>query len=585
MRIREVTIKQFRGIPAELTLSFLAPSRGTPQSLILIGDNGSGKSSVVDAIEFALQGRIRRTKTLVAPLVPNSHALNRDGQPSVEVQLTDGKAIRRRLFRDDGGNWSVGGQPPPRAFSYAPFVLRRADILLFLSTPEAQRQLIFSDYRLGSSIPKEDDQEFQELPGHALIVAEEQRLQEKIRRRRIASLIANVLSISEDDVPPNSKYFDVFVNERFFGGISASEAKKRKIVRPILNKATTSLIVEYRACLAEISRLGTEISKMKNLHKNPSDFHNKLRGVVEVLEDVAIRITELFLEVSNADFVERVSLTCGDTALTSARVELVLGNGIKCKPEQVLSEANLDLLSVLIFLAFAESAATRGQAKVLVLDDVFQSVDSAIRVAVADLILRRFSDWQLIFTVHDRLWHEQLRQLFRQRGLRVLDKEIVRWSFDGGPVVRDAAIQPDRPLLEAIDNTDVARICSASGLLLEETCAQLSWALPISVQRKRGDKYELGDLWPGVFKVLRKSTISSTAESVDRWLHLRNAVGAHFNEWARSVSLGEARSFGEAVVELLWSVRCDNCYRWIEATSDRTWCCRCGQVHLEIAKT
>ena len=63
----------------------------------------------------------------------------------------------------------------------------------------------------------------------------------------------------------------------------------------------------------------------------------------------------------------------------------------------------------------------------------------------------------------------------------------------------------------------------------------------------------------------------------------RNLVGAHYNDWARSLSNHEAVSFGEAVVHLLWQVKCDKCFRWIESSSNQndSWSCRCGRVKLE----
>ncbi len=59
MKIKSVYIHSFRGIPNELTVNF-TDKTGKPVSTIISGDNGSGKSSIVDAIEYNLQGRICR---------------------------------------------------------------------------------------------------------------------------------------------------------------------------------------------------------------------------------------------------------------------------------------------------------------------------------------------------------------------------------------------------------------------------------------------------------------------------------------------------------------------------------------------
>ena len=62
-----------------------------------------------------------------------------------------------------------------------------------------------------------------------------------------------------------------------------------------------------------------------------------------------------------------------------------LKNNQTADPLGLFSEANLDLLAFLIFLAVAKEAAERGQARLLVLDDVLQSVDAVFRARVSAL--------------------------------------------------------------------------------------------------------------------------------------------------------------------------------------------------------
>lgn len=294
-------------------------------------------------------------------------------------------------------------------------------------------------------------------------------------------------------------------------------------------------------------------------------------------------MTQGFQEISTSNFVDRIELIHGKETDVALSLKVHLDNGKVCAPKEVFSEANLDLLALLIFLSVAQEAAERGQAKLLVLDDVFQSVDATIRFSVADYIFKEFKDWQLIFTVHDRLWQAQLKDLCRRYNHPVSEKEIVRWSFDSGPVILNSRRDIDAPLLEGLDRGDICSICSQAGLLLEEICNRLSWILPISVTRRREDKYTLGDLWPGVHKTLRKTESKATADEVDKWMHLRNLVGAHYNEWARSLSNQEAANFGEAVIHLFWQVKCDKCFYWLASSSNKndSWSCRCGQTKLE----
>jgi hypothetical protein len=119
-----------------------------------------------------------------------------------------------------------------------------------------------------------------------------------------------------------------------------------------------------------------------------------------------------------------------------------------------------------------------------------------------------------------------------------------------------------------------------AGRLLEQVCDRPSWTIPISVKRKRGDTYTLADLWPGTVKELKSTTAGPAFATVDKWLHLRNVAGAHYNEWAESVTWVEAEAFGLATLELLANVRCDTCKGWVEPAGAKFYACRCGKTAI-----
>ena len=119
-------------------------------------------------------------------------------------------------------------------------------------------------------------------------------------------------------------------------------------------------------------------------------------------------------------------------------------------------------------------------------------------------------------------------------------------------------------------------ICAVAGLVLEEACQELSWRILISVLRRRGDRYSLGDLWPGIRKILSKTSAASAAGRVDQWWHLRNLVGAHYNEWSVNLSLHEAKPFGESGGDLVEATRCPDCGEWL--VSERLICSRSHSI-------
>ena len=72
-RIESVSLSHFRGVPKELQVDFRRGDRCV--SGLILGDNGSGKSSVVDAIEFGLQARIGRSVVFDGALSPSGASL------------------------------------------------------------------------------------------------------------------------------------------------------------------------------------------------------------------------------------------------------------------------------------------------------------------------------------------------------------------------------------------------------------------------------------------------------------------------------------------------------------------------------
>src|SRR5260370_18083510 len=108
--------------------------------------------------------------------------------------------------------------------------------------------------------------------------------------------------------------------------------------------------------------------------------------------------------IANIGHVQEVRLKPSENGY-ELDVACRLSTGNEVKPTQILSEAYLDLLALLILLGVTRACVARGQTRFLVLDDVWQSIDSIHRQAILQNVLsKRFHDCKLMVTVHDRLW-------------------------------------------------------------------------------------------------------------------------------------------------------------------------------------
>lgn len=565
-----IVLRAFRGVPGEIAVE-MAPTGAVATSLLILGDNGSGKSSIVDALQFGLQCEIRGVRGNSA--VPLARSKATAGLPYVRITLADGVEVVRRVW------WEEKDGHEPRlkvdasavlAFSRTPLVLRRADILRFWETPSDQRQLVFLRYfRPGSANL--------ELPHERMDRLRGEKARATAARRDAVRALARVAKFPPGDIPLDADSFNQWVNVQFYGGFDREAGRVR--VRRRLPAPVSAAIEDVRNSIKQVRRVEREIVSAKS--QNPRGGDQEL---ARVLAGVNERLTDAFRVISPRAPVDRIRMELGTSTSVGLDLLVRLSNGEEGRADDLLSEANRDLLALLVFVTVAQAAAEQGQARVMVLDDVFQSVDAPIRVATMDYLLDGLDGWQFVITAHDRLWREQLTTLLQRHSKPFKSIEIVKWTFDGGPVVRAATGDLSSGLRAALDEGESVSIAMHAGRLLEQIADTLSWTLPTSVTRRPGDRYSLGDLWPGVFKILKKTNASALAEDVDRFLHLRNVLGMHVNWWAESLSREEVDRFGSAVLCLLDSVRCSTCIRWVEkAPPDRLWMCRCGSTRLERA--
>jgi len=108
-------------------------------------------------------------------------------------------------------------------------------------------------------------------------------------------------------------------------------------------------------------------------------------------------------------------------------------------PRLILSESHLNSLGICLFLATALEYNRRN--RFLVLDDIVNSFDAGHRAYLADLLVKEFSDIQLIVFTHDPIWFDLLRNLAPHNQWEF--RRIVGWSYEQG-VLLELSPQDER---------------------------------------------------------------------------------------------------------------------------------------------
>ena len=565
VRIASVKIANFRGVSGQLDVSFLS-RQGSAVSALISGDNGVGKSTIVEAIEWACQGGARRTSADQK----RSRLLNL-GSPSrtasAEVVLSTGLALSQSVTFGDEDLVARARTGPRDLFVRAPMILKRFDILRLLETRPIERGVLFIDHSLAEEVASKGRID----PEDAAIADQIREL--KYRTRKLAAQLAESLGVDAD--VSDAVKIDALIRDHARRGFTSEQAKRLNLRLPEEQERLIDQIYEVRREMADLRK-----SRRRTEKKIMGKAEIGVRQLAELLDGVDAWLTQSFLEVTSASHVRALEVKFAETGVVSIDFSVVLANGKRADPTDLFSEGYQDLIAFLFFLAVLREAARAGQPKVLILDDVFQSVDASIRVSVMNLVAREFADWQLFITVHDRLWQVQVSEIMRATQHPYVDITLGPWSFESGTHVVGEQLDPSSSLRSALAGGDVGTVTAVTGRLLEQVADRMSWTLRTSIQRTRGDRYTLADLWPGVAKSLRRLGLGDQAEDVEKWRHLRNLAGAHFNEWAESVPWSDAQSFATAVLRLFERVFCSHCHTWVSGAAEDL-SCRCGETALK----
>ena len=225
--------------------------------------------------------------------------------------------------------------------------------------------------------------------------------------------------IAEEELTKNLQNLELFIKTRITSHRPKATYNRRtlstvkQIVEPKLFKI---IIQEVKIANQLTQQISENQSKIKEMIGTPKIGESVFSQLNDFYEKASNYLNSAFKEISNVNYVDDIRLSIGRISAAALNIEVKLQNGKTVSPQSIFSEANFDLMILLLYLSIIRVGVDRGQEKIIILDDVLQSVDSSIRALFVNYILRELKDWQIIITCHDRLWLNQLRHLFQRVG-------------------------------------------------------------------------------------------------------------------------------------------------------------------------
>ncbi len=353
MKISRISLRDFRGFPGPDDCS-LDLDQG--RNLLLYGENGSGKSSIFEALKGVFNHHEPAT---FGDRYANVFTSAEDG--FVSIDLTDANPGE---YRWDQGDVPSGDAEEAQYLDIA----RRAVFLDYrdlLKTHfihrEAARINLF-DLLVESLLADVDFGDGQALSKHWKLLQDHEGTQPP-----------RELDDDDDESDPPSRY-------EVISGL-ANDFKNR--LDGLLHTPT-----EHQPCLV--------------------DTANNLLASLDPNLRIALRVTETLCPPKSLfTWKKRFDRR-------AVFLEVTYAGHTPTHPGHFLNEARLTAIALSLFLAGAKlnrPAAANGQTlRLLVLDDVLIGLDIAHRIPLLNLLKSEFSDWQTFIFTHDLTWFEMARQ-------------------------------------------------------------------------------------------------------------------------------------------------------------------------------
>ncbi len=301
----------------------------------------------------------------------------------------------------------------------------------------------------------------------------------------------------------------------------------------------------------------------------------------DVIGEISGRVAEIYQFLHPESGIGGVAVeTVGDKG---AELSVEFHGKKELPPHRVLSESHLNSLGVALFLAMAETF--NEELGFLVLDDVVNSFDREHRGRLAELLVDKFEDRQLIVLTHDEPFFARISV----RAPAWVREHFTSWSYEDGPRTRryasDRLVEEARGELEMGNRIQAAQVTRrALEEFLQEACEQLEALLPFR-RGQANDQRIVDEVIRGLRRTLKDRAKAFYEESKDLLSTLEADLQAALNiESHASLSSSSSQEVKDAlsrVEELRSRFTCQYCRTlvWHHGSAESARC-KCGRAQF-----
>jgi recombinational DNA repair ATPase RecF len=296
VNIKTITIKGFRGVKEQLTLTL------DSKSILLFGDNGSGKSSITDAIEWFYYDKVEHLSSEEIgrsgiPALRNIHLSDRE-ESYVEIEYDDSRfnnskklLINKGRLEEKFSNNSVDFNKYLKTSEKERLILRYSDLTKFVLSTKADRLKYFSEI-----IGFDDVTKTKEILKRGINHIK-QKLQSKNYENEISRRESQIMEKLNERITSEDRFIEK-INE-LIRPLGYEEIQRFDEVPKLLDKLKQiddSIVIEKRAYYEDVNNKVNDLkNRFESIIEYYRDYYNKFNNLLNKVEDLKqILLSELW---------------------------------------------------------------------------------------------------------------------------------------------------------------------------------------------------------------------------------------------------------------------------------------------------
>jgi len=264
----------------------------------------------------------------------------------------------------------------------------------------------------------------------------------------------------------------------------ASQIKGNKILE-VQDKITLS-----RQAYFDIKRLKKEKEIIQNQRKSMEIIYNAFvqkqkEELQAFINSYSKEINDYYQYMHPGEKVENIEIKTieKNDELTGMTIEFQFFYKKVSPPQKYLSESHLNSLGISFFLVSVKAFNKKNQ--FFILDDIISSFDSNHRKRLSDLLLEKFSDYQIFVLTHERNWFDYMKNIVKDWMVNVIN-----WNESKGIHLNETLVDLKQVIEQKLIDNDKSGLGNLMRKYLEKMLKEISEEIEVYVKYRSNKSNE-----------------------------------------------------------------------------------------------